>query len=111
MPTGWVLHGERWGLWWAGREVASVQPAAAGARVVLTARKIWQNKEVRAASVRQGRLYAERWCAARLLPEIPLRRAVERLTTIEETPPPRRTATERQQARRLAAALRPPAFP
>lgn len=54
----------------------------------------------------QGKRFAERWCAARLLPDLPLREAVVRLT--DNTPikparplpglPPTR---EQQQARRL----------
>lgn len=59
------------------------------------------------ASLRQGKRFAERWCAARLYPDLPLREAVERLT--ESTPiqpapplpglPP--TRKQLQQAQRL----------
>ena len=67
-------------------------------------------KEVRAANVRQAKRYAERWCAARLYPELPLREAVARLTDstpIQPEPPlpgllP--TREQQQQARRLEAA-------
>ncbi len=51
--------------------------------------KMWQVKEVR-ANVRQAKRYAERWCAARLYPELPLREAVARLTNstpIQPEPP------------------------
>jgi len=52
--------------------------------------KFWQVKDVRVASVRQGKRFAERWCAARLYPGVPLREAVARLTDntpIEPAPP------------------------
>ncbi len=72
--------------------------------------KMWQVKEVRAATVRQAKRYAERWCAARLYPDLPLRQAVARLTDstpIQPEPPlpglpP--TPEQLQQARRLAEA-------
>ncbi|PZT35257.1 hypothetical protein A7X93_00720 [Stenotrophomonas maltophilia] len=70
--------------------------------------KMWQVKEVRAASIRQAKRYAERWCAARLYPELPLREAVARLTdsTRFQLPPPLPslppTREQQQQARRLA---------
>jgi hypothetical protein len=65
---------------------------------------------VRAASIAQGKRYAERWCAARLYPDMPLRQAVARLTDntpIQPAPrppglPPSRE--QQQQARRLAEA-------
>lgn len=90
------------------RQVAGVTPMEGGARVILNARKLWQVKEVRAASVDQGRRYAERWCAARLLDDLPTREAVAKL--VEKTPPepPQRTRAEIQQGRRLEEALRPP---
>lgn len=80
-------------------------------RVHLDARKMWQTKDVWAASVDQGKRYAERWCAARLYPDLPLREAVARLTDstpIQEPPPlpalpP--TREQQQQARRLAEAV------
>lgn len=105
---GWVQDGEHWGLWWNGREIAAVHPEAEGIRVRLACRKLWEDKEVRAANVRQGRRYAERWCAARVLPELPLREAVARL--VENAPaaeqmsaPPKRTRRQIQQERRLNA--------
>lgn len=69
--------------------------------------KFWQVKEACVASVRQGKRFAERWCAARLYPGLPLREAVARLT--DSTPvklaPPlpglRPTREQLQQARRL----------
>ncbi|EMF58902.1 Hypothetical protein EPM1_4172 [Stenotrophomonas maltophilia EPM1] len=72
--------------------------------------KMWHTKEARAANVRQAKRYAERWCAARLYPELPLREAVARLTdsTPIQLPPPLPglppTREQQQQARRLAEA-------
>lgn len=111
IPSGWVQTGERWDLWWNGRSVANVTPAPGrGVRVHLDARKISQTKQVFAASVSQGKRYAERWCAARLCQGLPLREAVERLTDntpIQPEPPlpglpP--TREQQQQALRLAEA-------
>ncbi|HBS57389.1 MAG TPA: hypothetical protein DEA38_16910 [Stenotrophomonas sp.] len=106
IPSGWVQTGERWALWWNAREVAAVVPdGRPGVRLWMKGQKMWQTKDVRAASVRQGKRFAERWCAARLYPELPLREAVARL--VETAPhdqalplPPK----ERQQVRRLADA-------
>ncbi len=81
-----------------------------GARLHLDVRKIFQTKQVFAASVPQGRRYAERWCAVRLYPDMPLRRAVARLTDntpIQPAPPPPGlppTREQQEQARRLAEA-------
>lgn len=73
--------GERWALWWNGREVASVTPTREGGYCLhLDALKMWQTKNAPVASIRQGKRFAERWCAARLLPDLPLREAVLRLT-------------------------------
>ncbi|KGM23941.1 hypothetical protein LI87_0109205 [Stenotrophomonas maltophilia] len=72
--------------------------------------KMWHTKEARAANVRQAKRYAERWCAARLYPDLPLREAVARLTdrTPIQPPPPLPglppTREQQQQARRLAEA-------
>lgn len=111
IPSGWVQTGERLDLWWNGRSVANITPAPGrGARLHLDARKIFETKKVFAASVSQGKRYAERWCAARLYPEMRLRAAVARLldTTLAEPleplpglPP---TREQQQQARRLAEA-------
>ena len=103
LPGGWAQEGERWGLRWGGREIASVQPDAQGIRVILSCRKLWQIKEVRAASVSQGKRYAERWCAARVLEGVPLKEAVARLVATEAPPRQSLTPTERQQLRRLNA--------
>ncbi|MFE3970631.1 hypothetical protein [Stenotrophomonas sp. YIM B13575] len=109
-PSGWVQMGEGWMLWWSGRQIAHVTPAKDGVRVHLDARKMWETKNVRAASIKQGRRYAERWCAARLYPELRLREAVARLvdSTPTELPPPMPglppTPEQLQQARRLAEA-------
>ncbi|MHC1666132.1 hypothetical protein ACODUI_13395 [Stenotrophomonas geniculata] len=109
--SGWVQTGERWDLWCNGRSVANVTPASGhGVRVHSDGRKISQTKQAFAASVSQGRRYAERWCAARLYPDLPLREAVARLTDstpIQPEPPllglpP--TCEQQQQARRLAEA-------
>lgn len=107
---GWVARYGRWELWWGQRNVAVVQPGRGGASGILDCRKFYQEKEVWAASIAQGKRYAERWCAARLYPELPLRAAVARLT--DSTPiqlpgdPPglQPTREEQQQARRLAEA-------
>ncbi|MDW7600113.1 hypothetical protein R1V99_06065, partial [Stenotrophomonas maltophilia] len=81
IPSGWVQTGERWALWYNGRETAGVEPnGGLGVRLWMESRKFWEVKEVRAANVRQAKRYAERWCAARLYPELPLREAVARLT-------------------------------
>lgn len=83
IPSGWVQTGERWALWYNGRETASVTPdGGPGVGLWMEGQKMWQVKEVRAANVRQAKRYAERWCAARLYPELPLREAVARLTDI-----------------------------
>ncbi len=103
--------GDAWVLWWSGRQIVDVSPAKdGGVRVRLNARKMWDTKDVRAASIAQGKRYAERWCAARLYPEMRLRAAVVRL--LDATPaepleplpglPP--TREQQQQARRLAEA-------
>ena len=81
IPSGWVQMGERWALWWNGREVASVTPTREGGhRLHMNALKMWQTKNGPVASVRQGKRFAERWCAARLFPDLPLREAVVLLT-------------------------------
>lgn len=111
VPSGWVQMGESWVLWWSGRQIANVRLSNdGGARVRLDARKMWQVKEARAASIPQGRRYAERWCAARLYPEMRLRAAVARLldTTpaepLEPLPGLPPTREQQQQALRLAEA-------
>lgn len=109
-PRGWVRNGDHWGLWWGNRQIASVQPSAQGIRVDLSCRKLWQDKRVRAASVSQGKRYAERWCAARLYLAMPLREAVVSLTDNTLTKPglPRpglpSTKEQQRQAERLDAA-------
>ena len=105
-PQGWVQHGELWGLWWGNRQIASVQPTALGIRVVLSCRKLWQDKEVRAASVAQGKRYAERWGAARVLEGVPMKEAVAQLVAKDE-PAPKLSRSEIQQQRRLDAILNP----
>lgn len=108
-PQGWVQHGGHWGLWWKNRQIASVQPTAQGIRVVLSCRKLWQDKQVRAGSIDQGKRYAERWCAVRVLEGVPLRQAVQQLTDrLEDPAKQQRSASEVQQARRLREALKLP---
>ncbi|WP_313051556.1 hypothetical protein [Stenotrophomonas cyclobalanopsidis] len=108
IPSGWVQMGERWALWWNGREVASLTPDRAGdLRMTLNALKMWQTKSVRVVSLRQGKRFAERWCAARLYPDLPLREAVIRLTEkrpikpTEPLPGLPPTREQQQQAQRL----------
>ncbi|WP_117311152.1 hypothetical protein [Stenotrophomonas sp. G4] len=110
-PSGWVQTGERWALWYNGRETASIAPdGGPSVRLWMEGQKMWHVKEVRAANVRQAKRYAERWCAARLYPDLPLREAVARLTdnTPIQLPPPLPglppTREQLQQARRLAEA-------
>ncbi len=77
MAAGWTQGVGRWELWWNHRPVAIVEPRADGSvRLVLKALKPWQIKEVSAASVDQGKRFAERWCAVRLWPGVPWREAV-----------------------------------
>lgn len=111
IPSGWVQMGESWVLWWNGRQIVNVSAAKdGGVHVRLNARKMWDTKDVRAASITQGKRYAERWCAARLYPELRLRAAVARLldTTraepLEPLPGLPPTPEQQQQARRLAEA-------
>lgn len=111
IPAGWVQTGERWALWYNGRETASVTlDGGPGVRLRMEGQKMWHTKEARAANVRQAKRYAERWCAARLYPELPLRQAVARLTNNApiQPPPPLPglppTREQQQQARRLAEA-------
>ncbi|WP_353075283.1 hypothetical protein [Stenotrophomonas sepilia] len=108
-PSGWVQSGERWDLWWNGRSVANIVPhAVLGFRLYLDARKMSQTKVVAATNVRQARRYAERWCAARLCPQLRLREAVARLVDVapetSAAPSPALSREQRQQARRLAEA-------
>ena len=99
IPSGWVQTGERWALWYNGRETAGVEPDGGhGVRLWLEGHKFWEVKEVRAANVRQAKRYAERWCAARLYPDLPLRQAVARLTDSTPTQPPRHCPACRQPA-------------
>ncbi|WP_457489043.1 hypothetical protein [Tardiphaga sp. P5_C10] len=107
-PQGWVQHGEHWGLWWGNRQIASVQPCSDGIRVTLACRKLWQDKQVRAASIDQGKRFAERWCAARVLEGVPLREAVARLVGHPPTAAakPKRKRAETSQERRLREALK-----
>lgn len=105
-PQGWVQDGERWGLWRNGREIAAVQPDAKGVRVLLSCRKLWEDKEVQATNVRQAKRYAERWCAARVLDGVPLKEAVAQLVAKSEVAH-KLSRTEIQQQRRLDAIPNP----
>ncbi|WP_308518113.1 hypothetical protein [uncultured Stenotrophomonas sp.] len=111
VSTGWVQLGDNWVLWCSGRQIAQVSPAKdRGVRVHLDARKMWQTKDEWAASLAQGKRYAERWCAVRLYPELRLRAAVARLLgtkpaePLEPLPGLPPTREQQQQARRLAEA-------
>jgi len=89
---------------------ADRQPPAGGQwHHVDSCRKLRQDKRVSAASVNQGKRYAERWCAARILEGFPLGKAVQHLTSKpEERAQPKRSATQLQQERRLSEALKLP---
>lgn len=110
IQTGWVQTGERWALWYNGRETAGISPEGkSGLRLWMKGQKMWLVKESRVGSLRQGKRFAERWYAARLYPGLPLLEAVARLTegTPNEPSPtiPRSSITaEQQQADRLHAA-------
>ncbi len=111
IPSSWVQTGERWALWYNGRETASVTPdCGPGVRLWMEGKKFRDVKEVRAANVRQAKRYGERWCAARLYPDLRLREAVARLTDSMpiQLPPPLPglppTREQQQQALRLAEA-------
>jgi len=105
---GWGQKGDHWGLWWGNPQIASVQPAAQGIRVVLSCRKLWQDKQVRAGSLDQGKRYAERWCAVRVLVGVPMKEAVAQLVGDPPAPPakPKRKPVESPQERRLREALK-----
>ncbi|WP_258179402.1 hypothetical protein [Stenotrophomonas maltophilia] len=103
--SGWVQSGERWDLWWNGRSVANIVPhAVLGFRVCLEARRVPKAKIVAAANARQAKRYAERWCAARLCPQLRLRDAVARVVDPGSPQPAALTREQRQRARRLAEA-------
>ncbi|PTA70489.1 MULTISPECIES: hypothetical protein [unclassified Stenotrophomonas] len=111
MPAGWGQMDDAWVLWWSGRQIAQLTPTKDhGVRVHLDARRMWQTKDERAASIAQGKRHAERWCAARLYPELRLRVAVARLldatpsNPLEPLPGLPPTPEQQQQARRLADA-------
>lgn len=53
-----------------------MQPDAPSIRVFLACKKLWEDKEVRTASIDQSERYAERWCAAGVLPDLLLHQAV-----------------------------------
>lgn len=55
-------------------------------RLWMEGQKSWHLREVRAANVRQARRYAERWCAAWLLPDLPRREAVVVITAKRNIP-------------------------
>ncbi len=99
-PSGWVQMGESWVLWWSGRQIAQVMPAKdRDVRVHLDARKMWQTKDERAASIAQGKRYAERWCAAEAW--LWDAKPSEPLEPLPGLPP---TREQQQQVRRLAEA-------
>ena len=54
IPSGWVQTGERWALWYNGRETANVTfDGGPGVRLWMEGRKMWQTKEARATNVRK----------------------------------------------------------
>ncbi len=109
IPSGWVQTGERWALWYNGRETASVTPdGGPGVRLWMEGQKMWHTKEARAANIRQAKRYAERWCAARLYPGLPLREAVARLTDAPRSSRRRRFLVCRRPA---SSSNRPGAWP
>lgn len=110
-PSGWVQVENRRVLWWNGRAVASVTiDRGPGVRLWMSGQKYWQVKDVRVGSARQARRFAQRWCAARLYPEMQLREAVGYLVEgtprqlISSQPTPSLTREQLQQAQRLAEA-------
>jgi hypothetical protein len=60
----------RWQLRRGNRVIASVTRDGQGARVVLDCGMVWQVIHGRAASVSQGKRFAEKWIAARLREEV-----------------------------------------
>lgn len=69
---GWRFRFDRWELVWGHRVIAIAALQSDGTVLMtLNAMKMWQVKHVRAPSMEQAKRYAERWCAARLLPELP----------------------------------------
>ena len=61
ISSGWVQTGERWALWYNGRETANVTlDGGPGVRLWMEGQKMWHTKEARAANVRQAKRYAER---------------------------------------------------
>lgn len=66
---------------------------------------MWQTKNAAVVSIRQGKRFAERWCAARLYPDLPLREAVVRLTDNPPPPPGRPWATLPDPQQRVALAF------
>ncbi|WP_295575262.1 hypothetical protein [uncultured Stenotrophomonas sp.] len=109
-PGNWMERGGRWDLWWSGRPLASIVPdAAPGVLLYLHAPPRSQAKRVAASSFSQAKRYAERWCAVRVYPQVPLREAVARLVGAPVSLMPEAslgapTREQRQQARRLDAA-------
>ena len=73
----------------------------------MNALKMWHTKNAPVASIRQGKRFAERWCATRLYPDLPLREAVVLLTDNTPIKPARPlpglppTRAQQLQAQRL----------
>lgn len=77
---GWRFKSGRWELCWNQRVIANATLQADGTVLMtLDALKLWQVKHVRASSMEQAKRFSERWCAARVLPEVPIRVGVRRL--------------------------------
>ena len=77
MDSGWREAWGRWELTYKGKMLAAVYVGEEGfARMTLKGSKLWQVKHVTAGGLVPAKTFAERWCAARHLPELPLKDAV-----------------------------------
>lgn len=80
MDSGWLEAWGRWELRYQGRHLAAIYVATDGTtRMILHGQKLWQVKHVAASSLRPAKRWAERWCAARWLPELPTKVGALRL--------------------------------
>lgn len=72
--SGWREAWGRWELLHSGRLVAVIYVDRDGrARMTLHGQKIWRVKHVTAGGLNSGKRFAERWCAARWLLDVPSR--------------------------------------
>lgn len=80
MDSGWREAWGRWELQHRGRLLATIYVATDGTvRMTLYGQKLWQVKHVTAGQLGAGKRWAERWCAARWVPEVPTRVGAMRL--------------------------------